>query len=255
MGVPLPEEAWRFEGDCIHLANPSRRGSLYSAQPYDSFELEFEWKISRAGNSGVKYMCVPGLAGSELYLWMRTAGIFYLASPLVVLVGLLGALRMRWRILDRAWGRRAGFGLALLLVLWVAFVSLNLARAFRMVAKFPAGLEYQITDDLENTNARLKPTHRTAALYDLFPPAFPVALAVGEFHRSRILVQGDLVEHWLDGQKVLTFRIGSPELKKAIAGSKFAGVPAMAGKHAGLLQLQNHESEVWFRSVRIRHLL
>ena len=37
------------------LVRSERSGAIYADNPYEDFELEFEWKIAKGGNSGVKY--------------------------------------------------------------------------------------------------------------------------------------------------------------------------------------------------------
>jgi hypothetical protein len=48
-----PGAGWKVEDGCIH--REAKGGDLISEQEYGDFELEFEWKISSKGNSGVKY--------------------------------------------------------------------------------------------------------------------------------------------------------------------------------------------------------
>ena len=52
-----PGDAWDISADgCLHaIAHPKITEDLFSASNYRDFELSFEWRISKAGNSGVKY--------------------------------------------------------------------------------------------------------------------------------------------------------------------------------------------------------
>lgn len=51
----FPSKGWVVEGGTLkHLAKGGG-GDILSNEDYDSFELTWEWKISKAGNSGVKY--------------------------------------------------------------------------------------------------------------------------------------------------------------------------------------------------------
>ena len=251
--LPHSESAWRFEGECLHRAKSSKRGSLFSAHVYDDFDLEFEWQIAKTGNSGLKYLCVPDRVNPDLSQFLRQLGV-RATAVLALLAALLWAIRGRRSILGRPWPRRFGYGIAVILGLGLVLAGVGAAWAYINFGRIPVGLEYQITDDLENSDAKLRPSHRTAALYDLFPATVVMAAAAGEFHRSRIRVFGNHVEHWYDGRMVLEYNLGSEELKNAIAGSKFAGLPEMARKQAGLLELQDHGDEVWFRYLRIRRL-
>jgi len=48
-----PGEGWKVEDGCIHRSGGS--GDILSEKEYGDFTLEFEWRISPGGNSGVKY--------------------------------------------------------------------------------------------------------------------------------------------------------------------------------------------------------
>ena len=47
-------EGWSIENGIIHRSG-KRPGDIITTQHYKDFELRFDWKISEAGNSGVKY--------------------------------------------------------------------------------------------------------------------------------------------------------------------------------------------------------
>ncbi|MGB2091039.1 MAG: DUF7133 domain-containing protein [Akkermansiaceae bacterium] len=51
-GGPV-EKGWRIEDGVIH--RHAKGGDIITKESYKDFELSFEWKISEAGNSGVKY--------------------------------------------------------------------------------------------------------------------------------------------------------------------------------------------------------
>jgi hypothetical protein len=52
-----PGNAWNITPDgCLHtISRPAITEDLFSEETFGDFELSFEWKISPAGNSGVKY--------------------------------------------------------------------------------------------------------------------------------------------------------------------------------------------------------
>ena len=68
------------------------------------------------------------------------------------------------------------------------------------------------------------------------------------------MVQGNQVEHWLNGVKVVEFELGSAELDQLIAHSKFKDMPRFAKEKSGCIDLQHHGDEVWYRKVRVRRL-
>ena len=51
-GAPV-EKGWKIEDGVIH--RHAKGGDIITKASYKNFELSFEWKISKAGNSGVKY--------------------------------------------------------------------------------------------------------------------------------------------------------------------------------------------------------
>jgi hypothetical protein len=56
-GLPFPTTSWTIENGCLKaLQNPDGIQDIRTAGTYRSFELQFEWKIARNGNSGVKYL-------------------------------------------------------------------------------------------------------------------------------------------------------------------------------------------------------
>lgn len=115
------------------------------------------------------------------------------------------------------------------------------------------GHEYQIIDD-QGYRSKLTDLHKPAGLYDLLPAGNPVTKPAGEFNETRVVVLGNRVEHWLNGVKVLEYQLGSPELKAAIAKSKFKEVVGFGSKFKTPILLQDHGDEVRFRTIKIREL-
>ncbi len=116
------------------------------------------------------------------------------------------------------------------------------------------GFEYQVIDDAHHPDGiRGGRLHQTGALYDLIePPEDKKVKPVGEWNESRLLVDGNHVEQWLNGAKTVTFEIGSEELKALVAKSKYKGAANFAEKRSSPILLQDHGDEVAFRSLKIR---
>lgn len=113
------------------------------------------------------------------------------------------------------------------------------------------GPEYQMVDD----STMPDPIHQTASFYDVLPVQVPTKVhPPGEWNQSRLVVSGKHIEHWLNGVKVLSFELGSPEVKAALAKSKFHDAPGYGDKIKGHILLTNHHNEAWFRNMRIREL-
>ena len=116
------------------------------------------------------------------------------------------------------------------------------------------GREYQLLDDTRNSNAR-DPKRSAAALYGLCAPSAGKRLRqVGEFNQARIVVAQGRLEHWLNGQRVLSIDTGSEDWRRRVAQSKFGEHAGFAEAARGRILLQDHGSEVWFRNLYLRPL-
>ena len=116
------------------------------------------------------------------------------------------------------------------------------------------GHEYQLIDDARHADAKVGAHRQTAGLYDVLPAADRPIKAGGEWNTTRIVVRGQTAEHWLNGKKVLQYELGSPMLKAAIQKSKFKDVARFGTRQNGHILLQDHNDQVWFRTIKIRRL-
>jgi hypothetical protein len=119
------------------------------------------------------------------------------------------------------------------------------------------GPEYQLIDDGLNEDAGPgKDGNRTlASLYDLIPASSrKYARAPGQWNMARIVSRGQVVQHWLNGQKVLEYTRGSKEFRRLVAGSKFRVWKDFGEAEAGHILLQEHGSHVSFRNIKIKIL-
>ncbi len=114
--------------------------------------------------------------------------------------------------------------------------------------------EFQILDDL-GYNQKPDSPQATGSLYDLLGPSADKELKpVGEFNTARLVIRNRRVEHWLNGQKVLSYHLDDPALAEKIAASKFRVYDKFAQIRDGHIGLQHHGQEVAFRNIRIRRL-
>jgi hypothetical protein len=116
--------------------------------------------------------------------------------------------------------------------------------------------EYQVLDDpaypaSDEWDPR---THRTGENYDLQAAEERIVHPVGEWNSGRIVVQGDHVEHWLNGQLTVQYELYSAEWEGWVAVSKFAAEEHYARAPSGSIGLQDHGTPVWYRNVKIRRL-
>ena len=164
----------------------SKQGSvddLVSVREYASFELEFEWKLSTAGNSGV------------FYRGTREYDHVYWSAP-----------------------------------------------------------EYQLLDDANAPDGKNRLTSAAAA-YALYGAPAGIVHAAGHWNRSRIVVDGNHVEHWLNGHKVVSYELGSADWSAHVAASKFHEYPNYGKAAKGLIAIQgDHPGSLSLRGLRIREL-
>ena len=110
------------------------------------------------------------------------------------------------------------------------------------------GCEYQVYDDAA-TKGKVKPKSSAGALYDLYEPNDTKHLKpAGEFNQARIVVKGDKIEHWLNGQLIVSATVGDEQWQRRVAASKFSDVPDFSLNPRGKLMLTDHGSEVWYRN-------
>jgi len=133
-------------------------------------------------------------------------------------------------------------------------VSEELSRGTPPQGHAALGFEYQVLDDDLHEDARNGPNRTAAALYDLLGPLGKRLRPVGEYNAARIVFRGSRGEHWLNGQKVLEFDLGSADFAARLAASKFRAIAGFAEKRSGHIVLQAHGDAVWFRSLKIRVL-
>jgi len=170
---------WQVVDGVLTLVQPDKADDIITARKYGNFDLQFDWKISKNGNSGVYYHVIEkGEKGYE------------------------------------------------------------------------SGPEYQLLDNAHGE----PPLQRAAGLFGLYAPTQDVTKPVGEFNHSRLVVDHGHVQHWLNGVKVAEYQLGSPDFKARIAGTKFAHWPLFATADTGYISLQDHESVVAFRDIKIKPL-
>ena len=174
----FPDRGWVIEDGVLKKVAGVRGGDIITVEPFDDFELSWEWRIAAGGNSGVKYFILEA-GGSAV------------------------------------------------------------------------GHEYQMIDD-----SRVRdPKGSTGSFYDVLPPQpGKRPPRIGDWNTSRIIVQGDHVEHWLNGEKVLEYELGSPAVLAAVAKSKFRDVKGFGAKRRGHVLLTDHTDEACFRNLKLREL-
>lgn len=115
------------------------------------------------------------------------------------------------------------------------------------------GPEMQVLDNSEHADGR-SPLTSAGANYALIAPPKDVTRPVGFFNEARIVVHGNHVEHWLNGEKQCEYDLNSPEWNKLVEGSKFKSMPRYGTAPRGYIVLQDHGDRVWYRNIKIREI-
>ena len=118
---------------------------------------------------------------------------------------------------------------------------------------YQSGPEYQIIDD-KNFPQKLETWQMTGANYAMNPAPDAAPNPVGQWNTSRIVKNGNHVEHWLNGKKIVEYEINSEEWKKNKTEGKWKDTPNYGTAKKGHIVLQDHGSEAWFRNIKIKEL-
>lgn len=144
-----------------------------------------------------------------------------------------------------------------LVVEWAVTEAGNSGIFFRVSEDAPrtysTGPEFQILDNDGHRDGQRAETS-AAANYALHAASEDVTRAVGEFNEARLRVDGDQVTHWLNGKKVVEYRLWTSEWKASVAASKFASMPRYGLNESGHIALQDHGDLVRFRNVKVLRL-
>lgn len=119
------------------------------------------------------------------------------------------------------------------------------------------GPEYQVLDDKGFRSAKGEPVTReeyTGSHYAIEASAGAAPRPIGEWNSSRILVKGNHVEYWLNGEKTAEYDMHSSKWNEQIANSKFAKWKEFATTGKGHIGLQDHGHAAWFRNLKIKEL-
>ena len=136
-------------------------------------------------------------------------------------------------------------------------VFYNVQEGFQ--APYAISPEYQLIDDLgweEINNAKLEEWQKAGANYamheaDLSKKQLNPA---GEWNSSKILYTEKKVQHWLNGELLLEFEPYSKEWYLKRDSGKWDDYPDYGKFKKGYIALQDHDSPIWFRNIKIRKL-
>ena len=112
--------------------------------------------------------------------------------------------------------------------------------------------EFQILDnDLHpDANQGVDGNRKAASLYDILPADPQNTKPVGEWNHAEIIVYNGSVFHRQNGEDVVEYQLGTPEWEDMVINSKFD--VDLFGKYIeGVIGLQDHGDDVWFRNIKI----
>jgi len=213
-----PSHAFTIEDGCIKsLPHAAIDEDLFTKQQFRDFELSFDWKISPAGNSGIKYR-----------------------------------IQRRIMLNDSVKGQKFED---------LVNASMKSPRKDRpgKGQEYVIGFEYQVLDNALNPDARRGTNHQAGALYDMISPNRDATKPVGEFNHSRLIVKGDHIEHWLNGEKVVDGSLKDPGVAKG-TGARWGTTSPVYDLLVNQpvkdcqISIQNHNSDAWFKNIKIRKL-
>ena len=114
--------------------------------------------------------------------------------------------------------------------------------------------EYQLLDDDKAPDGKDRLTS-AGADYALYPSPAGHLKPVGQWNQTRIVVNGNHVEHWLNGTKLVTYELGSADWKAKVAASKFKDWPHYGLASRGRIALQgDHAGTLAFRNIVVKEL-
>src|SRR3982074_2535426 len=114
--------------------------------------------------------------------------------------------------------------------------------------------EYQLLDDAGHPDGQSRLTS-AAADYALYPSPAGVVKPANQWNSTLLVVNGKTVQHWMNGQKLLEYEIGSPDWLTKGKASKFLAYPKYGLAPKGYIGIQgDHDGALSIRNVRIREL-
>ena len=115
----------------------------------------------------------------------------------------------------------------------------------------PTQYEYQILDNAVHADGQ-NPRTSAASLYFCMQPSVDATAPVGEWNKGRIVCKGTVIQHWLNGKKVVGFDYEDPKYAFHVDMLKKRGGDLT--RRGANLSLQDHGDPVWYRNLRWRAL-
>jgi len=115
----------------------------------------------------------------------------------------------------------------------------------------PGQVEYQVLDNVGSPYGE-NPRQSAASLFFCMAPSKDASRPLDEWQEARIVCKGSVIQHWLNGEKVVDFDYTDPKWKEEVELLRIRG--GDLSKRGGKLWLQDHGAPVWFRKLRWREI-
>jgi hypothetical protein len=115
----------------------------------------------------------------------------------------------------------------------------------------PGQYEYQILDNKRHPDGR-NPRTSAASIYFCMQPSHDATNPVGEWNDGRIVCKGTVVQHWLNGLKVVDLDYSDKQWKFNVDLLKARGGDLKA--RGAKLSIQDHGDPVWYRGIKLREI-
>ncbi|MDA1018054.1 MAG: DUF1080 domain-containing protein [Planctomycetota bacterium] len=162
-----------------------------------------------------------------------------------------------WAIEDGAMTRKSGGG-------GISYVAKKIPNDFELRFQWKVGkgsnsgvyyrpgqYEYQILDNKVHADGK-NPRTSAASLYFCMAPSHDATNPVGEWNSGKVVCKGTVVQHWLNGKKVIDFDYADERWKWNVELLRQRGAE-LAARGANL-SLQDHGDPVWYRAIKLKTL-
>ncbi len=115
----------------------------------------------------------------------------------------------------------------------------------------PGQYEYQILDNSRHADGK-NPRTSAASVYFCMAPSHDATKPVGQWNTGRVVCKGTVVQHWLNGKKVIDLDYSDPKWAFNVEMLRQRGGDLAA--RGAFISLQDHGDPVWYRGLKMRKL-